>query len=102
MPRLSDAQGNELLINSDGSAKVSIIGSLTNNQTNKAVTANTNILASNYSPTSYQKSVMTVMTNTTGVLSLVIDGVAGAINSGVALNASQWYSFEIPLMTGST
>jgi hypothetical protein len=43
MPRISDGQGNELKLNTDGSAKVSIIGSLTKvGQTNVA-TAGTRV-----------------------------------------------------------
>lgn len=89
-------------VSSSNPLPTNIVGSLANNQTNKSVTASTNILATNYTPSTYQKSVLTVMTNTTGVLNLVIDGVAGAMNSGVALNANQWYSFEVPLMSTST
>ena len=79
-----------------------IVGSLANNQTNKAVTANTNILTSNYTSTKYSKSVLQVMTGTAGILSLVVDGVSGTLNSGLALTASAWYEFEISLLSGST
>lgn len=79
-----------------------ISGSLANNQTNASVTANTNILTANYTATAYRKSVLQVMTNTAGILSLVVDGVSGTLNSGSALTANAWYEFEISLLSGST
>jgi len=80
----------------------SIVGSLANNQTNKVTLANTNILAVNYTSTAYSKSILQVMTNTAGVLSLVVDGVSGTLNSGLALVANAWYEFDISLLSGST
>jgi len=79
-----------------------LTGSLANNQTNKVTLANADILAENYTSTKYSKSVLQVMTNTAGVLSLVIDGVSGALNSGSALTANAWYEFDISLLSGST
>jgi len=80
----------------------SIVGSLANNQTNKVVTANANILASNYTPTKYSKSVLQIATDMEGVLSLVVDGVSSTLNSGSPLIANAWYEFEVSLLAGST
>jgi len=79
---------------------VSIAGSLAKNLINKVVVANTNI-DTDYTAPSFQKSTLMVMTNTTGVLSLIADVVSGSLNSGTSLNSNQWYSFEVPLMSGS-
>jgi len=79
-----------------------VVGSLVNNQTSVVVTANTNILTANYTSTKYSKSVLQVMTNTAGVLSLVVDGVSGTLNSGINLVANAWYEFDISLLSGLT
>jgi len=100
--KIQDATGvNTLLINTDGSINVKESGSLANNQTNKSITSNTNIL-SDFIPTKFSDSVLQVMSNTTGTLSLVIDGVSGFLNSGLNIEANSWYSFEISLLTGLT
>jgi len=89
-------------VDADGNLKTSIAGSLANNQTNKVATANTNILAANYTSAKYSKSVLQVMTNTAGVLSLVVDGISGTLNSGSTLVAGAWYEFDISLLSEST
>lgn len=78
----------------------SIVGSLANHQKDVAVTANTNILTSDYVSPNTQKSVLQVQTDTSGILSLVYEGVEGNLNSGIALNAGQLYAFEIILLDG--
>ncbi|MBC2726248.1 hypothetical protein [Desulfosporosinus sp.] len=99
-----DGSDFEALKGKNGALNVNayINGSLANNQTNKVVTANANILASNYTPSKYSKSVLQVATNTAGVLSLVVDGVSGTLNSGEPLVANAWYEFEISLLSSST
>lgn len=77
-----------------------VVGGLTNNQTNLAVTANTNIIT-DYTAPGYQKSTLMVLANNTGILNLLVDGVSGALNSGTALTAGQWYAFDVPMMSGS-
>ena len=79
-----------------------VVGSLAKNETNKVVTANANIWTENYTVDKYSKSVLQVMADTAGVLSLVIDGVAGTLNSGSTLTANAWYEFDISLLSGST
>lgn len=83
------------------SVRTTITGSLANNQTNVVVTANTDILLSDYTSTAYRKSVLQVMTDTSGVLSLVVDGAAGALYSGNPLLANCWYDFDVSLLSGS-
>ena len=78
-----------------------IVGSLAKKETNKVVLANTDIFVADYDPTQYSKSVLQVMSNTEGVLSLVVDGVSGTLNSGLALTANAWYEFDISLLSGS-
>ena len=79
-----------------------VVGSLAKNETNKVVTANTNIFIENYTADKYSKSVLQVMTDTAGVLSLVVDGVSGTLNSGIALTANAWYEFDISLLANLT
>ena len=78
------------------------IGNLVNNQTNKAVTASTNILTANYTAINYQQSTLMVSTSATGTLSLAVDGVLSTLNSGIALDINKWYAFDVLLLTGST
>lgn len=80
--------------------KSTVVGGLANNQTNLAVTANTNIIT-DYTAPGYQRSTLMVLANNTGILNLIVDGVLGALNSGTALIASQWYAFDVPMMLGS-
>jgi hypothetical protein len=87
---------------SDYVKSASIVGDLMNNQTSVVILANTNILATNYTSTKYSKSILQVMTNTAGVLSLLVDSVSGTLNNGSALTANAWYEFDISLLSGST
>jgi len=77
----------------------SVVGSLAKRGTNITVLANTDIFT-DYTPTIYQKSTLMVQTDTSGVLSLEVDGVIGKLNGGVALDAGSVYSFDILLMAG--
>lgn len=85
-----------------GVLNVNVNGSLVANETNKAVTANTNILAANYTADGNKSSLLMVLTDTPNVLSLLVDGVSGTLNSGIALEAGKWYAFEIPITYQST
>jgi len=78
------------------------IGTLINNQTNKAITASTNILTANYTAINYQQSTLMVSTSATGILSLAVDGVLSTLNSGVALDINKWYAFDVLLLKDST
>ena len=66
-----------------------------------SVSANTNILSSNYTPPAAGKIRTTFAANASGVLSIVI--VSGttsyvyALNAGNTLNANAIYAFEIPV-----
>lgn len=70
--------------------------------TAQSVTADTDILTSAFTATENRTSLLLVMTNTEGILSLVLDGVSGYLNDGDSLEASKWYAFEIPVTSGST
>lgn len=96
-----DAEGNQLFTG-ENPGVVTVNGSLVANETNKAVTANTNILAANYTADGNKSSLLMVLTNTPNVLSLLVDGVSGTLNSGIALDAGKWYAFEIPITYQST
>lgn len=87
---------NALIVDKD--VDVSLAGNLINHSKNLVVTANTNILAENHTPAKTQKSILMVLTNTAGVLSLLVDGVAGVLNSGNPVPANQWWACEIPLI----
>lgn len=77
-------------------------GNTIGNQTSLSVAAATNILTSSYSAASCQESTLMLMTDTVGTLSLLVDGVSGLLNNGVTLATGQWYTFKIPLASGST
>lgn len=85
-----------------GVLNVNLNGSLVAKETNKAVTANTNILATDYTADGNKSSLLMVLTDTSSVLSLLVDGVSGTLNSGIALDAGKWYAFEIPITYQST
>jgi len=85
-----------------GVLNVNVNGSLVANETNKAVMANTNILAADYTADGNKSSLLMVLTDTSSVLSLLVDGVSGTLNSGIALDAGKWYAFEIPITYQST
>lgn len=85
-----------------GTLNVNVNGSLVAKETNKAVTANTNILAADYTADGNKSSLLMVLTDTSSVLSLLVDGVSGTLNSGIALDAGKWYAFEIPITYQST
>jgi len=99
---IQDRQGNYQKYNDDGSTPVVVVGSLAKKETNKAVTANTNIWTEDYIPTAYQDSRLIVGASVSGVLSIVIDGVALTLNSGEPLLANSAYTFDPPLHAGST
>ena len=79
-----------------------LTGSLANIQTDAIVLANADILTTDFTPTQYSKSVLQIMSDTAGILSLVVDGVSGTLNSGLALTANAWYEFDVSLLSGST
>jgi len=94
---LHDEFGNAYSVENAVPAK--IVGSLAKRGKNIAVLANTDIFA-DYTPAVYQKSTLMVQTNTTGVLSLEVDGVMGKLNGGIALEAGNLYAFDILLVAG--
>ncbi|MFA5383994.1 MAG: hypothetical protein WC364_04920 [Eubacteriales bacterium] len=77
-------------------------GNNVKDSTDLAVTAGTAFYTPNYTATATQKSILAIMTNTSGILSLLIDDKAGYLNGGAALLANTWYAFEIPLLSGKT
>lgn len=74
-------------------------GDLITKKTNVSVTANTNILDSDYTANNNKPSLLMVATNTAGNISLLVDGLAAILG---ALEAEKWYVFEIPLTENST
>lgn len=81
-------------------ADIQLTGSTLAKETNKAVTAATDILT-DYTAPSNANSVLMVLTNTAGVLSLEVDAVLGSLNGGNPLDIGKWYAFEIPLTATS-
>lgn len=71
------------------------------NETGKSVTADTDVLT-DYTAETNESSLLLVLTDTEGVLSLILDDVSGCLNDGDSLEASKWYAFEIPVTSGST
>lgn len=82
-----------------GSA-VSLSGSILANETSKAATADTDILT-DYTATKTMQTTLMVATDTSGILSLEVDGSLNSLNGGVALTADQWYAFDIPILAAS-
>ncbi|HOJ78431.1 MAG TPA: hypothetical protein PL158_10080 [Bacillota bacterium] len=74
-------------------------GDLITKKTDVSVTANTNILDSDYTANNNKPSLLMVATNTAGDISLLVDGLAAILG---ALEAEKWYVFEIPLTENST
>jgi hypothetical protein len=77
-----------------------LTGIAVSNLTDEAVTADTDILASDYEADGNRMSHLMVMTDTAGILSLVVDSIAGALMEGQTLSADMWYSFDIPFVDG--
>ena len=79
---------------------VQLSGSNVADETDKAATANTDILF-DITATKTEMTTLMVATNTGGVLKLEVDGSLNSLNGGVALNANQWYAFDIPILAAS-
>ena len=82
-------------------AVTTLSGSLVKNETNKAVTLNTDIFAENYTADKSMTTTLMVETNTSGVLLLEVDGVLASLNGGASLDAGKWYAFDIPMLSTS-
>jgi hypothetical protein len=85
-----------------GELEVKVNGNLVAAETNKAVTADTDILTTAYTATKTGISALLVSVASVGVLSLVVNGVSAEINDGVSLDAGKWYEFEVLMAAGST
>jgi hypothetical protein len=96
-----DSSGKEMG-SKDNPVAVEVSGSLVAKETNKVVTAATNILASDYTATKNGSMQLMVQTDTAGVLSLIVDGVSGKMNAGASLATGVLYAFEIPMTAEST
>lgn len=83
-----------------GENTVTLSGSIVENQTDKAATANTDILT-DYTATKTMQTTLMVAAGTGGILSLEVDGKLNSLNGGVALTAGQWYAFDIPIIAAS-
>jgi len=85
-----------------GTAKVNatLTGSIICKETNKITAIATDILT-DYTATTNMNSTLMIMTNTTGILSLEVDGVLGYLNGGTSLDVSKWYAFEVPITNTS-
>jgi hypothetical protein len=84
-----------------GELEVKLNGSLVAAETNKAVTADNNILTTGYTASNTKTSILLVKTNASGILSLMVDGVSGPLNGGQPLDIDNWYAFEIPIVSTS-
>jgi len=71
------------------------------NEVNKAVTAATDILTTDYTATESGISVLMISTNTAGILSLEVDSVVGQLNGGTNLDIGKWYAFDVPVVEDS-
>ena len=80
----------------------SATGQILANETNVSITANTNILSSNITIPAYGIVAVYFTTNTSGVLSAVINGVTATINQGGTLNTGTWYEFVMYAGQGMT
>ena len=87
--------GNETL-------PVTLSAGIVANLTSAASTANTNIMGSNFTGAATQMSELAFNASVAGVLSVMIDGVAWVLNNGNALVAGNGYTFDVPILSGST
>jgi hypothetical protein len=79
---------------------VQLSGSILANETDKAATANTDILT-DITATKTEMTTLMVATNTGGILKLEVDGSLNSLNGGVALDTDKWYAFDIPMLAES-
>ena len=79
---------------------VQLSGSVVADETNKAATANTDILA-DITATKTEMTTLMVATNTGGILKLEVNGSLNSLNGGTALDAGKWYAFDIPFLAAS-
>lgn len=79
---------------------VQLSGSNVADETDKAATANTDILT-DITATKTEMTTLMVATGTGGILSLKVDAKLASLNGGVALNANQWYAFDIPMLAAA-
>lgn len=82
------------------STGVQLSGSILADETDKAATANTDILT-DITATKTEMTTLMVATNTGGTLKLEVDGSLNSLNGGVALDAGKWYAFDIPILAAS-
>lgn len=79
---------------------VQLSGSILADETDKAATANTDILT-DITATKTEMTTLMVATNTTGILKLEVDGSLNSLNGGVSLDTGKWYAFDIPILAAS-
>ncbi len=84
----------------NGELLTTLTGSILGKETNKAVTANTDILT-DYNASKTIQTTLMVATNTSGILKLEVDGSLNELNGGVALATGKWYAFDIPVLAES-
>lgn len=77
-----------------------LTGSILADETNKAVTLNTDILT-DYTATKTMQTTLMVATNTSGILKLEVDGSLNSLNGGTALDTGKWYAFDVPVLADS-
>jgi|GEM_PF-5232732 len=99
-PVYHDGDITTLRTNSKGEQIVAVAGSILQNETNKVVVANTDILT-DYTATKTIQTTLMVETATGGILSLEVDGVLASLNGGSALDTGKWYAFDIPILAAS-
>ena len=79
---------------------VQLTNEINANETDKIVTADTDIL-SDYTTNKTVNTTLMVMTDTAGVLKLKVNGKIGSLNGGIALDVDKWYAFDIPVLATS-
>lgn len=90
----------DAIIDGSAPAVTQLSGSIIADETDKAATANTDILT-DIIATKTEMTTLMVATNTGGILNLEVDGSLNSLNGGVALTAGQWYAFDIPVLAAS-
>jgi len=79
---------------------IPLTGSILGDETDKAVTTNTDILT-DYNATKTMQTTLMVATNTSGIIKLEVDGSLNSLNGGISLDSGKWYAFDIPVLADS-
>ena len=79
-----------------------VTGSIIKDETDLAVTNATDFWVTAITATRTEKAVLMINVSASAVLSLLVDGKTGTYNGGTALDANEWYAFDVVMVSGAT